>query len=130
MDDKRARFEHRCCSFGRRVQVARWLTCAPGDADDIVAEAVLRAFRGLTLCELRCEGVAAGDCEDCHRRHSNSGNDEPSCRWPEENDAETLAMTATTPDPESASIRRDEQRTLERLIAALPRAPTSDGCAK
>jgi RNA polymerase sigma-70 factor, ECF subfamily len=29
-------------------------------------------------------------------------------------------MTATTPDPENASIRRDEQRTLDRLIAALP----------
>jgi RNA polymerase sigma-70 factor (ECF subfamily) len=40
---------------------------------------------------------------------------------PEENDArDGYAMTATTPDPESASIRRDEQRTLERLIAALP----------
>src|SRR6266446_194812 len=40
---------------------------------------------------------------------------------PEENDAQDgYAMTATTPDPEDASIHRDEQRTLERLIAALP----------
>ncbi len=30
------------------------------------------------------------------------------------------AMTATTPDPEDESIRRDEQRTLDRLIAGLP----------
>ena len=29
-------------------------------------------------------------------------------------------MTATTPDPENASIRRDERRTLDRLISALP----------
>ena len=30
------------------------------------------------------------------------------------------AMIATTPDPESASIRRDEERTLDRLMSALP----------
>lgn len=29
-------------------------------------------------------------------------------------------MIATTPDPESTSIRRDEARTLDRLMAALP----------
>ena len=29
-------------------------------------------------------------------------------------------MIATTPDPESASIRGDEARTLDRLMAALP----------
>ena len=40
---------------------------------------------------------------------------------PEEHDAQDgHALIATTPDPESASIRRDEERTLDRLIAALP----------
>ena len=29
-------------------------------------------------------------------------------------------MIATTPDPESASIRRDDARALERLMSALP----------
>jgi RNA polymerase sigma-70 factor (ECF subfamily) len=29
-------------------------------------------------------------------------------------------MIATTPDPESTSIRRDEERTLDRLMSALP----------
>ena len=29
-------------------------------------------------------------------------------------------MIATTPDPDSTSIRRDEERTLDRLLAALP----------
>ena len=29
-------------------------------------------------------------------------------------------MIATTPDPESSSIRRDEERTLDRLMSALP----------
>jgi RNA polymerase sigma-70 factor (ECF subfamily) len=40
---------------------------------------------------------------------------------PEEHDAEDgQAMVATTPDPESSSIRRDEERTLARLMSALP----------
>jgi RNA polymerase sigma-70 factor (ECF subfamily) len=40
---------------------------------------------------------------------------------PEEHDAQDgYAMIATTPDPESASIRRDDERTLERLMSALP----------
>jgi RNA polymerase sigma-70 factor (ECF subfamily) len=40
---------------------------------------------------------------------------------PEEHDAEDgQALIATTPDPESASMRLDEQRTLERLMSALP----------
>src|SRR5256885_11707739 len=30
------------------------------------------------------------------------------------------AMIATTPDPEGASIRRDDARALERLMSALP----------
>ena len=29
-------------------------------------------------------------------------------------------MIATTPDPDSTSIRRDEERTLDRLLSALP----------
>ena len=29
-------------------------------------------------------------------------------------------MIATTPDPESSSIRRDEERMLDRLMSALP----------
>ena len=29
-------------------------------------------------------------------------------------------MVATTPDPESVSIHRDDERTLERLMSALP----------
>jgi len=40
---------------------------------------------------------------------------------PEEHDAQDgYAMIATTPDPESVSIRRDDERTLERLMSALP----------
>jgi RNA polymerase sigma factor (sigma-70 family) len=40
---------------------------------------------------------------------------------PEEHDMQDgHALISSTPDPESASIRRDEERTLEGLIADLP----------
>jgi len=40
---------------------------------------------------------------------------------PEEHDAEDgHAMIAQTPDPESTSMRRDEQRTLDGLMSTLP----------
>jgi DNA-directed RNA polymerase specialized sigma24 family protein len=40
---------------------------------------------------------------------------------PEEDDVQDgHAMIATTLDPESTSIRRDEERTVDRLLSALP----------
>jgi RNA polymerase sigma-70 factor (ECF subfamily) len=40
---------------------------------------------------------------------------------PEEHDVQDgHAMIATTPDPEGSSIRRDEARTLDQLMSALP----------
>jgi predicted RNA polymerase sigma factor len=40
---------------------------------------------------------------------------------PEEHDAQDgQALIATTPDPETATICRDQERTLERLVSALP----------
>jgi RNA polymerase sigma-70 factor, ECF subfamily len=39
---------------------------------------------------------------------------------PEDDTQDGYALIATTPDPESASIRRDEEHTLEKLVARLP----------
>ena len=40
---------------------------------------------------------------------------------PEEHDEQDgPVLIATTPDPESTSIRRDEKRTLDRLMSGLP----------
>jgi RNA polymerase sigma-70 factor, ECF subfamily len=38
----------------------------------------------------------------------------------EDNVQDGQTMIATTPDPESTSIRRDEERTVDRLLSALP----------
>ena len=47
MDDKRARFEAQVLPhLDAAYRFARWLSPAPGEADDVVQEAILRAFRG------------------------------------------------------------------------------------
>ncbi len=101
---------------------ARWLSYAPGDADDVVQEAMLRAFRGFDA--LRGSDVKAwllAIVRNCHLTAAKQLKRRGIVPLPEENDAQDgYAMSAPTPNPEEDSIRRDEQRTLERLIAALP----------
>jgi RNA polymerase sigma-70 factor (ECF subfamily) len=123
MDDKRARFEAQVLPhLDAAYRFARWLSHAPGDADDIVQEAVLRAFRAFD--DLRGSEAKAwlmAIVRNCHSTALKQQQRRAFVPLPEENDArDGYAMTAGTPNPEDASICRDEQRTLERLIAALP----------
>src|SRR4051812_2466773 len=47
MTDKRRRFEAQILShLDAAYRFARWLSASPGHADDVVQDAVLRAFRG------------------------------------------------------------------------------------
>ncbi len=46
MDDRRGRFEAQVLPhLDAAYRFARWLAPSPGDADDVVQEAILRAFR-------------------------------------------------------------------------------------
>jgi RNA polymerase sigma factor (sigma-70 family) len=123
MDENRVRFEAQVLPhLDAAYRFARWLTQAPGDADDVVQEAILRAFRAFDT--LRGSDVKAWlmtIVRNCHSTALKQRQRRAFVPLPEENDVQDgHAMTATTPDPEDDSIRRDEQRTLERLIAALP----------
>ena len=123
MDEKRARFEEQVLPhLDAAYRFAHWLSNAPGDVDDVVQEAVLRAFRGLD--GLRGSDVKAwllAIVKNCHLTALKQRQRQACVPLPEESDAQhAYAMTATTPDPQDASILRDEQRTLDRLIAALP----------
>jgi RNA polymerase sigma factor (sigma-70 family) len=123
MDEKRARFEAEVLPhLDAAYRFARWLSHVPGDADDVVQEAILRAFRGFDT--LRGSDVKAwllAIVRNCHATAVKQRLRRGFVPLPEESDAQDgYAMTATTPNPEDASIRRDEQRTLDRLIAALP----------
>src|ERR1700683_284636 len=123
MDDRRRRFEAQVLPhLDAAYRFARWLARSPNDADDVVQEAILRAYRGLDA--LRGSDVKAWlltivrNCHSSSLKQQQRGAQVP---LPEEHDTQDgHALIATTPDPESASIRRDEEQTLERLIAGLP----------
>src|SRR5258707_498691 len=110
MDERRARFEAEVLPhLDAAYRLARWLWYRPGDANDVVQGAILRAFRAF-------DPLRGSDAKSCLLAFVRN------CNWtavkqqqrrafvplPEENDAQDgSAMTATTPDPEDASIRRD-----------------------
>jgi RNA polymerase sigma-70 factor (ECF subfamily) len=123
MDDRRQRFDAQVMPhFDAAYRFARWLSHSPADADDVVQEAILRAFRGFD--SLRGSNVKAWlltIVKNCHLTALKQQQRRAFVPLPEEQDAQdSPAMIATTPDPESTSIRRDEERTLDRLMSALP----------
>jgi len=123
MDDKRERFEAQVMPhLDAAYRFARWLSRSPADADDVVQEAFLRAFRGFD--RLRGSDVKAWlltIVRNCHASAHRQQQRRAAVPLPGEDDEPAgSALPAPGPDPESASIGADEQRTLERLIAALP----------
>jgi len=123
MDDRRRRFEAVVLPhLDAAYRFARWLSRSPDDGDDIAQEAILRAFRGFDA--LRGSDVKAWlltIVRNCHLTAVKQQQRRAFVPLPEEQDTQDgPAMLATTPDPESSSIRRDEERTFDRLMSALP----------
>ena len=107
--------------LGAAYRFARWLARSSADADDIVQESVLRAYRGF-------EALRGGDVKawlltivrNCHATAHRQAQRRAAVPLPEESDAEHgYAMTATSPDPQHASIERDDERAFERLMSRL-----------
>jgi RNA polymerase sigma factor (sigma-70 family) len=122
-DEKRARFDAQIVPhLDAAYRFARWLSRSPGDAEDIVHDAVLRAFRGF-------EGLRGSDSKawlltivrNCCSTTMTQQRRRAHVPLPSEHDHEDgYAMIATTPDPESEVIERDQRLGLERLMAELP----------
>src|ERR1700722_445072 len=122
MDDKRARFEGQVLPhLDAAYRFARWL-CRTGEADDVVQDAILRAYRGFDA--LRGSDAKAwllAIVRNCHFTAAKQQQRRALVPLPEENDeVDGHAMVATTPDPESDSILSDQKKVLERLLASLP----------
>lgn len=123
MDDKRVRFDALVLPhLDAAHRFARWLARSPADADDVVQEAVLRAYRGF-------DGLRGSDVKawfltivkNCHLTMAAQTRGRKLVPLPEEADSrDGHSMIAPMPDPEASSMHRDEQRTLARLMAALP----------
>ena len=123
MQEKRARFEALVLPhLDAAYRFARWLCRSSGEADDIVQEACLRAFRGF-------DAFRGGDVKawlltivrNCHATAMQQQQRRATVPLPDDHE-ETLrsADLTASPDPESASAAEGERRTLDRLIAALP----------
>ena len=123
MDDKRRRFETQVLPhLDAAYSFARWLARSPGDADDVLQEATLRAYRAFDA--LRVSDVKAwllAIVRNCHFTALKQRQRRSQVPLPEEGDAvDGAAMIADTPDPEAMTIRLDEARTLSELVQALP----------
>jgi RNA polymerase sigma-70 factor (ECF subfamily) len=122
MDDKRARFETQVLPhLDAAYRFARWLGRSPGDADDAVQEACLRAFRSFDA--LRGSDAKAwllAIVRNCSSTAFREQQRRAFVPLPEDDaQLEGAGLIAASPDPESAAIRRDEERTLDRLMASL-----------
>jgi RNA polymerase sigma factor (sigma-70 family) len=122
MDDKRARFEAQVLPhLDAAYRYARWLARSPHHADDVVQEATLRAYRSFE--DLRGADAKAWlltIVRNCHLTAWKQRLRRKSVPLPEEDEEYGAAMMADTPDPETEAIHRDNQRTLQRLLEALP----------
>jgi RNA polymerase sigma-70 factor, ECF subfamily len=122
MDDRRGRFEAQVLlHLDAAHRYARWLSRSPHDADDVVQEATLRAYRSFE--DLR--GVDAKSwlltiVRNCHFTALKQRQRRNVVPLPEENDEGGAELVAGTPGPEAAAMDRDERRTLQRLLSMLP----------
>jgi RNA polymerase sigma factor (sigma-70 family) len=123
MDDRRGRFEAQVLPhLDAAYRFARWLSRSPADADDVVQEAVLRAFRSFdSLRGSDAKSWLLAIVRNCHATAHRRQQRRAWVPLPEEHDAEDgHVMIASTPDPEIATIGAEQERTLTRLMAALP----------
>jgi len=101
---------------------ARWRCRSSGDADDIVQEAFLRAFRGFD--SLRGGDVKAWLLTIVRNCHATAMQQQQRrATVPLVGDHEEALRSApdeTSPDPESEAAADEERGTLGRLIDALP----------
>jgi RNA polymerase sigma-70 factor (ECF subfamily) len=100
---------------------ARWLCRSSSDADDIVQEAFLRAFRAF-------DGLRGGDVKawlltivrNCHATAMQQQQRRATVPLPEDHEEALASTHAPSPDPESLSAADEQRRRLGRLIADLP----------
>src|ERR1700743_2740169 len=119
MSDRRQRFEalplpHLDAAYN----LARWLSRSPTDADDIVQDAMLRAYRAF-------DGFRGGDIKpwlltivrNCWRNASADTRRRKHTARPEKDDEPLLSEE---PSPEATVATASEGRRLNEVIALLP----------
>ena len=119
MNDKRRRFEALAMPhLDAAVNLARWLTRGGAEADDIVQDAMLRAFRSFD--GFRGDAVRPwllAIVRNCHRSALEQKKRHAETPLGDNDDSE---IAADDPTPEASAIQTGDGRRLDNAIAALP----------
>jgi RNA polymerase sigma factor (sigma-70 family) len=123
MGERRGRFEAEVLPhLDAAYRFARWLSYSPADAEDVVQDALLRAFRGFD--SRRGSDVKSWllvIVKNCHYTAAKQRQRRGTVSLPEEGDLEDAhSMVSPIPEPEKVTMLRDESRTWDRLTAMLP----------
>ena len=119
MDNRRRQFEVQALPhLDAAYNLARWLSRSPSDAEDIVQDAMLRAFRAF-------DGFRGGDAKpwllaivrNCWRNASADTRRRKHTALPEEHEE---ALPSDEPSPEVTVAEASEGRRLNEVIALLP----------
>lgn len=119
MDSRRQRFETLALPhLDAAYNLARWLSRSPADAEDIVQDAMLRAYRAF-------DGFRGGDIKpwlltivrNCWRTAWTDTKRRAHAPLPEEEDG---ALPAEGLNPEEAAIEASRGRKLNEAVALLP----------
>lgn len=123
MDDRRRRFEAQALPhLDAATNLARWLTRSDADADDVVQDAMLRAWRAF-------DGFRGGDMRpwllaivrNCWRNAVGDRKRRGHVAIPEEQSPMSdEALTFAGPSPEASAITSDTSQKLDAVIATLP----------
>ena len=119
MNDKRRRFEALAMPhLDAAVNLARWLTRGGAEADDIVQDAMLRAFRSFD--GFRGDAVRPwllAIVRNCHRSALEQKKRHAETPLGDNDDSK---IAADDPTPEASAIQTGDGRRLDNAIAALP----------
>ena len=119
MDDRRRRFEAQALPhLDAAYNLARWLCRSPADAEDIVQDAMLRAFRAF-------DGFHGGDAKpwllaivrNCWRNAGADRKRRAQIALPQDEDG---GLVSADPDPEAVAMEASQSRKLDEVIALLP----------
>ncbi|HVZ70680.1 MAG TPA: sigma-70 family RNA polymerase sigma factor [Rhizomicrobium sp.] len=118
MDARRLRFEAEALPhLDAAYNLARWLSRSPVDADDIVQEAMLRAWRAF-------DGFRGGDIKpwllaivrNCWRNAGADSKRRAQTALPDNDNV----LVSESADPERQAAQASESRRLDEIIALLP----------
>ena len=117
MNDRRASFEALALPhLDSAYSLARWLSRSPADAEDIVQEAMLRAFRAFDGARVdTIKPWLLAIVRNCFRDHvQRTGKLQPM------DDGHAQRLRSEAPDPETEASWTSERRRLDAVLQRLP----------